>query len=208
MTGTGAGAELAGLPQRSRRRAAASSGSRPTRCTSALRRSSTRSNVPFVHIATPTADALLADGIATSVCSARASPWKSGSISKSSRPWPGGAGARCRHHQSQWHHLRRTLPRHRPRRVSAHLCRSHSAPDARGAEAVILGCTEIGMLIDDDSQPASDLRHDRTARRGAGRRSPRPVGQAAALMSHRNERPSTRTRTRPSPGRRPRCLLR
>ena len=44
---------------------------------------------------------------------------------------------------------------------------------ARGAEAVILGCTEIGMLIDDCGQPAADLRHHRPARQGPGRRSAR-----------------------------------
>ena len=39
---------------------------------------------------------------------------------------------------------------------------------ARGAEAVILGCTEIGMLIDDDSSPLASVRHHRSARQGPG----------------------------------------
>ena len=43
---------------------------------------------------------------------------------------------------------------------------------ARGAEAVILGCTEIAMLIDDAVSPLPGLRHHRSARQGAGFSSP------------------------------------
>ena len=110
--------------------------------------------VPFVHIATPTADALLADGVATvGLLGTRFTMEKPFYIN----------GLKDRGldvivpdvgitnlNGIIYEELCRGIVRDESRKIYVEAIQRLAA---RGAEAVILGCTEIGMLIDDSISP-------------------------------------------------------
>ena len=113
-----------------------------------------RLGVPFVHIAAPTADALLADGIETvGLLGTRFTMQK--------RFYIEGLEARGLNvlvpdvgitnlNGIIYEELCLGIVREESRRIYVDAI---SRLAARGAEAVILGCTEIGMLIDDGVSP-------------------------------------------------------
>jgi aspartate racemase len=113
-----------------------------------------RLTVPFVHIATPTADALLADGIRTvGLLGTR--------FTMEKRFYIEGLEARglavlvpdigiTNLNGIIYEELCLGIVRDESRRTYVDAI---SRLAARGAEAVILGCTEIGMLIDDSVSP-------------------------------------------------------
>jgi aspartate racemase len=110
--------------------------------------------VPFVHIAAPTADALLADGISrVGLLGTRFTMEKRFYIDKLEArglevivPDVGITNL----NGIIYEELCRGIVRDESRRIYVEAIGRLSA---RGAEAVILGCTEIGMLIDDDVSP-------------------------------------------------------
>jgi aspartate racemase len=110
--------------------------------------------VPFVHIATPTADALLADGIGTvGLLGTRFTMEKRFYIDELERrglevlvPDVGITNL----NGIIYEELCLGIVREESRRVYVDAI---GRLQARGAEAVILGCTEIGMLIDDGVSP-------------------------------------------------------
>ena len=111
-------------------------------------------SVPFVHIATPTADALLADGIGTvGLLGTR--------FTMEKRFYIDGLEARglevlvpdvgiTNLNGIIYEELCLGIVRDASRQVYVEAI---ARLKARGAEAVILGCTEIGMLIDDAMSP-------------------------------------------------------
>jgi len=113
-----------------------------------------RLGVPFVHIATPTADALLADGFETvGLLGTR--------FTMQRRFYVDGLEARglavlvpdvgiTNLDGIIYEELCRGIVREESRRIYQDAIARLAA---RGAEAVILGCTEISMLIDDSSSP-------------------------------------------------------
>jgi len=113
-----------------------------------------RLSVPFVHIATPTADALLADGIETvGLLGTR--------FTMEKRFYIEGLEARglkvlvpdvgiTNLNGIIYEELCLGIVRDESRRI---YIEAISRLAARGAEAVILGCTEISMLIDDSVSP-------------------------------------------------------
>ena len=111
-------------------------------------------SVPFVHIAAPTADALLADGIETvGLLGTRFTMEKRFYIETLEQrglkvivPDVGITNL----NGIIYEELVKGIVRDESRRVYVEAIERLAA---RGAEAVILGCTEIGMLIDDDSSP-------------------------------------------------------
>ena len=113
-----------------------------------------RLSVPFVHIADPTADALLADGIGTvGLLGTRFTMEKSFYIERLQArgldvivPDVGVTNL----NGIIYEELCLGIVRDESRRIYVEAI---SRLAARGAEAVILGCTEIGMLIDDSVSP-------------------------------------------------------
>ena len=111
-------------------------------------------SVPFVHIATPTADALLADGIETvGLLGTRFTMEKRFYIETLEQrglkvlvPDVGITNL----NGIIYEELVRGIVRDESRRIYIDAI---ARLQARGAEAVILGCTEIGMLIDDSVSP-------------------------------------------------------
>jgi aspartate racemase len=111
-------------------------------------------SVPFVHIAAPTADALLADGIATvGLLGTRFTMEKRFYIEELERrglkvlvPDVGITNL----NGIIYEELCLGVVRDASRRIYVEAI---ARLQARGAEAVILGCTEIGMLIDDSVSP-------------------------------------------------------
>ncbi len=113
-----------------------------------------RLGVPFVHIATPTADALLADGFETvGLLGTR--------FTMEQRFYRDGLEARglavlvpdvgiTNLNGIIYDELCRGIVREESRRIYQDAIARLAA---RGAEAVILGCTEIAMLIDDSTSP-------------------------------------------------------
>jgi aspartate racemase len=113
-----------------------------------------RLTVPFVHISAPTADALLADGMRTvGLLGTR--------FTMEKRFYIEGLEARglkvlvpevdvTNLNGIIYEELCRGIVREESRRIYVDAI---SRLAARGAEAVILGCTEISMLIDDSSSP-------------------------------------------------------
>jgi aspartate racemase len=110
--------------------------------------------VPFIHIAAPTADALLADGIGTvGLLGTRFTMEKRFYIDELEQrglevlvPDVGITNL----NGIIYEELCRGIVRDESRRTYVDAI---SRLEARGAEAVILGCTEIGMLIDDSVSP-------------------------------------------------------
>jgi aspartate racemase len=110
--------------------------------------------VPFVHIAAPTADALLADGIGTvGLLGTRFTMEKRFYIDELERrglevlvPDVGITNL----NGIIYEELVKGIVRKESRRIYVDAI---TRLQARGADAVILGCTEIGMLIDDSSSP-------------------------------------------------------
>lgn len=110
--------------------------------------------VPFIHIAEPTADALLADGIQTvGLLGTRFTMEKRFYIEGLERrglqvlvPDVGITNL----NGIIYEELCLGVVREESRRIYVDAI---SRLEARGAEAVILGCTEIGMLIDDSVSP-------------------------------------------------------
>jgi len=113
-----------------------------------------RLSVPFVHIATPTADALLADGIETvGLLGTRFTMEKRFYIEELEArrlkvlvPDVGITNL----NGIIYEELCLGIVRDESRRIYVDAIARLAA---RGAEAVILGCTEIGMLIDDSVSP-------------------------------------------------------
>ena len=111
-------------------------------------------SVPFVHIAAPTADALLADGIGTvGLLGTRFTMEKRFYIDELERrglevlvPDVGITNL----NGIIYEELCLGIVREESRRV---YLEAIARLQSRGAEAVILGCTEIGMLIDDSVSP-------------------------------------------------------
>ncbi len=113
-----------------------------------------RLTVPFIHISAPTADALLADGMRTiGLLGTR--------FTMEKRFYIEGLEARglkvlvpevdvTNLNGIIYEELCRGIVRDESRRIYVDAI---SRLAARGAEAVILGCTEISMLIDDSSSP-------------------------------------------------------
>lgn len=110
--------------------------------------------IPFVHIADPTADALLADGFTTVGLLGTRFTMEMGFYRE--RLEQRGLMAlipevdRTNLNGIIYDELCRGIVREESRRVYVEAI---SRLAARGAEAVILGCTEIGMLIDDAVSP-------------------------------------------------------
>jgi aspartate racemase len=110
--------------------------------------------VPFVHIAAPTADALLADGIGTvGLLGTRFTMEKRFYIDELERrglevlvPDIGITNL----NGIIYEELVKGVVREESRRIYVDAI---TRLQARGTDAVILGCTEIGMLIDDSSSP-------------------------------------------------------
>jgi aspartate racemase len=110
--------------------------------------------VPFIHIATPTADALLADGISkVGLLGTRFTMEKRFYIDELERrgleaivPDVGITNL----NGIIYEELCLGIVREESRRTYVEAI---ARLQARGAEAVILGCTEIGMLIDDSVSP-------------------------------------------------------
>lgn len=110
--------------------------------------------VPFLHIATPTAQALVADGITrVGLLGTRFTMEQRFYIAELERqglevlvPDVGITNL----NGIIYEELCRGIVRDESRRVYVEAIERLSA---RGADAVILGCTEIGMLIDDDVSP-------------------------------------------------------
>ena len=111
-------------------------------------------DAPFVHIADPTADALLADGYQTVGLLGTRFTMEMGFYRE--RLEARGLTAlipevdRTNLNGIIYDELCRGIVREESRRVYVDAI---SRLAARGAEAVILGCTEIGMLIDDSVSP-------------------------------------------------------
>ena len=111
-------------------------------------------SVPFLHIATPTAEALLADGIETvGLLGTRFTMEKRFYIEELERrglkvivPDVGITNL----NGIIYEELVKGVVRDESRRIYVEAI---ARLQARGAKAVILGCTEIGMLIDDSSSP-------------------------------------------------------
>ncbi len=110
--------------------------------------------VPFIHIAAPTADALLADGIGTvGLLGTRFTMEKRFYIDELEQR---GLGVLVPDvgitnlNGIIYEELCRGIVRDESRRTYIDAI---ARLEARGAEAVILGCTEIGMLIDDSVSP-------------------------------------------------------
>ena len=108
-------------------------------------------SIPLLHLGDVTADAVRAAGLPRSACSAPPSRWSRTSTGPagvprarrcSSRRGRPGAGAPG--------HLRRAVPGRGARRVARGLPRRLDRLVARGAQGVILGCTEIELLIGPD----------------------------------------------------------
>ena len=111
-------------------------------------------SVPFLHIATPTADALLADGVETvGLLGTRFTMEKRFYIDELER-----RGLRVivpdvgitNLNGIIYEELVKGIVRDQSRRIYVDAI---TRLQSRGAEAVILGCTEIGMLIDDSVSP-------------------------------------------------------
>lgn len=111
-------------------------------------------NAPFVHIADPTADALLADGYTTVGLLGTSFTMEMGFYRE--RLEQRGLTAlipevdRTNLNGIIYDELCRGIVREESRKVYVDAIARLAA---RGAEAVILGCTEIGMLIDDAVSP-------------------------------------------------------
>ncbi|WEJ58766.1 aspartate/glutamate racemase family protein [Devosia sp. FJ2-5-3] len=111
-------------------------------------------DVPFVHIADPTADALLADGFDTVGLLGTRFTMEMGFYRD--RLTARGLGNlipevdRTNLNGIIYEELCRGIIRDESRRIYVGAIEKLAA---RGAQAVILGCTEIGMLIDDDVSP-------------------------------------------------------
>ncbi|RYE87833.1 MAG: aspartate/glutamate racemase family protein [Hyphomicrobiales bacterium] len=111
-------------------------------------------SVPFVHIATPTADALLADGLTTvGLLGTRFTMEKPFYINELQQrgldvlvPDVGATNL----NGIIYEELCLGIVRDQSRQVYIEAIQRLAA---RGAEAVILGCTEIGMLVDDSVSP-------------------------------------------------------
>ena len=111
-------------------------------------------SVPFIHIAAPTAEALLADGIGTvGLLGTRFTMEKRFYIDELERrgldvlvPDVGVTNL----NGIIYEELCRGIVREESRRIYVEAI---GRLKARGADAVILGCTEIGMLIDDSVSP-------------------------------------------------------
>ena len=111
-------------------------------------------SVPFLHIATPTADALIADGIGkVALLGTRFTMEKRFYIDELERrgleviiPDVGITNL----HGIIYEELVKGIIRDESRRIYVDAI---ARLQGRGAEAVILGCTEIGMLIDDSVSP-------------------------------------------------------
>ena len=126
--------------------------------------------VPLLHIADVTADAVRGAGLSTgSRCSARGSPWSRPSCADRLRharrrgARPAGRGPRARARGD----LRRarataSCATSRGRRTSTWCERLV----ADGAEGVVLGCTEIELLLGPDDVDGAGLRHHPPARAG------------------------------------------
>ena len=110
--------------------------------------------VPFVHIADPTADALLADGFTRVGLLGTRFTMEMGFYRE--RLEARGLDVlipevdRTNLNGIIYDELCRGIVRDQSRAIYVNAIR---LLQARGAEAVILGCTEIGMLIDDESSP-------------------------------------------------------
>jgi aspartate racemase len=111
-------------------------------------------DAPFVHIADPTADALLADGYETVGLLGTRFTMEMGFYRE--RLEARGLNAlipevdRTNLNGIIYDELCRGIVREESRRIYVDAIARLAA---RGAEAVILGCTEIGMLIDDAVSP-------------------------------------------------------
>lgn len=111
-------------------------------------------NIPFVHIADPTSDALLADGFGTvGLLGTRFTMEMS--FYRDRLTSRGIASLipeidRTNLNGIIYEELCRGIVREESRRIYV---RAIEQMAARGAQAVILGCTEITMLIDDDVSP-------------------------------------------------------
>jgi len=111
-------------------------------------------SVPFLHIATPTADALLADGIETvGLLGTRFTMEKrfyiEGLEQRGLKVIVPDVGI-TNLNGIIYEELVKGIVREESRRTYVEAI---ARLQARGAEAVILGCTEIGMLIDDSVSP-------------------------------------------------------
>jgi aspartate racemase len=110
--------------------------------------------VPFVHIAEPTADALLADGFGTvGLLGTRFTmeePFYLDGLRQRGLEALVPEVDRTNLNGIIYEELCRGIVREESRRVYVSAIERLAA---RGAEAVILGCTEIGMLIDDSVSP-------------------------------------------------------
>ncbi len=114
-----------------------------------------RCRFPFCISPTPPEGRLPPRASGGSRCWAPAIPW--------SRPLPGSsAGAVChrdadprgrRSGADQSDHFRRTLSRHLQRGVAGLLSAGDCRPAEQGAEGVIFGCTEIGLLVPAELSP-------------------------------------------------------
>jgi aspartate racemase len=113
-----------------------------------------RISVPFVHIADPTSDALLADGFTTAgFLGTRFSmemPFYLERLKARGITPIVPDMDRTNLNGIIYEELCRGVVREESRRVYVAAIERLAA---RGAEAVILGCTEIGMLIDDNTSP-------------------------------------------------------
>ena len=110
--------------------------------------------VPFIHIADPTADALLADGYATvgllgTRFTMEMSFYKDRLIARGLTPLVPEVGI-TNLNGIIYEELCRGIVRDESRNTYVEAIERLAA---RGAEAVILGCTEIAMLIDDTVSP-------------------------------------------------------
>lgn len=111
-------------------------------------------NIPFIHIADPTADALLADGFGTIGLLGTRFTMEMGFYKD--RLAARGLNVlipeteRTNLNGIIYDELCKGVVREESRRIYVNAIERLAA---RGAEAVILGCTEIGMLIDDSISP-------------------------------------------------------
>jgi aspartate racemase len=111
-------------------------------------------DVPFVHIADPTADALLADGydkigLLGTRFTMEMPFYKDRLVARGLEPLVPEV-ERTNLNGIIYDELCRGIVREESRRVYV---TAIERLEARGAQAVILGCTEIGMLIDDSVSP-------------------------------------------------------
>ena len=77
-------------------------------------------------------------------------------------------------------HLRRAVPRRRARRVAAAYRPSSTASSRRAPQGVILGCTEIELLIGPADSPRPGVPDHPAARRGRRGAPARPASRAAS----------------------------